>query len=139
MHSTKPMDRLVCGDVGYGKTELAMRAAFRSAVRNRQVAVLVPTTVLAQQHDQSFRERMADYPIRIESLSRFKSKKDQKKILKELAGGRDRHRDRHPPARPARRPASRTSASSSSTRSSGSASSTRSSSSGSARPSTCSP
>jgi transcription-repair coupling factor (superfamily II helicase) len=87
MHSTKPMDRLVCGDVGYGKTELAMRAAFRSAVANRQVAVLVPTTVLAQQHDQSFRERMADYPVRIESLSRFKSKKEQKKILKELAEG----------------------------------------------------
>jgi transcription-repair coupling factor (superfamily II helicase) len=87
MRSTKPMDRLVCGDVGYGKTELAMRAAFRSAVANRQVAVLVPTTVLAQQHDQSFRERMADYPVRIESLSRFKSKKDQKKILKDLAEG----------------------------------------------------
>jgi transcription-repair coupling factor (superfamily II helicase) len=87
MHSTRPMDRLVCGDVGYGKTELAMRAAFRSAVANRQVAVLVPTTVLAQQHDQSFRERMADYPIRIESLSRFKSKKEQKKILAELAEG----------------------------------------------------
>jgi transcription-repair coupling factor (superfamily II helicase) len=87
MHSTKPMDRLVCGDVGYGKTELAMRAAFRSAVANRQVAVLVPTTVLAQQHDQSFRERMADYPVRIESLSRFKTKKDQKKILKGLAEG----------------------------------------------------
>ena len=87
MHSTKPMDRLVCGDVGYGKTELAMRAAFRSAVANRQVAVLVPTTVLAQQHDQSFRERMADYPIRIESLSRFKTKKEQKKILAELADG----------------------------------------------------
>jgi transcription-repair coupling factor (superfamily II helicase) len=87
MHSTKPMDRLVCGDVGYGKTELAMRAAFRSAVANRQVAVLVPTTVLAQQHDQSFRERMAEYPVRIESLSRFKTKKEQKKILKELAEG----------------------------------------------------
>ncbi|MBV8881330.1 MAG: DEAD/DEAH box helicase, partial [Planctomycetaceae bacterium] len=87
MHSTKPMDRLVCGDVGYGKTELAMRAAFRSAVANRQVAVLVPTTVLAQQHDQSFRERMADYPVRIESLSRFKSKKEQKQILAQLAEG----------------------------------------------------
>jgi transcription-repair coupling factor (superfamily II helicase) len=87
MRTTKPMDRLVCGDVGYGKTELAMRAAFRSAVANRQVAVLVPTTVLAQQHDQSFRERMADYPVRIESLSRFKTKKEQKQILKELAEG----------------------------------------------------
>jgi len=87
MHSTKPMDRLVCGDVGYGKTELAMRAAFRCAVANRQVAILVPTTVLAQQHDQSFHERMADYPLRIESLSRFKTKKEQKKILAELAEG----------------------------------------------------
>jgi transcription-repair coupling factor (superfamily II helicase) len=87
MHSTKPMDRLVCGDVGYGKTELAMRAAFRCSVANRQVAVLVPTTVLAQQHDQSFRERMADYPVRIESLSRFKTKREQKKILAELAEG----------------------------------------------------
>jgi transcription-repair coupling factor (superfamily II helicase) len=87
MHSTKPMDRLVCGDVGYGKTELAMRAAFRCAVANRQVAILVPTTVLAQQHDQSFRERMAEYPIRIESISRFKTKKEQKKILKDLAEG----------------------------------------------------
>jgi transcription-repair coupling factor (superfamily II helicase) len=87
MHTSKPMDRLVCGDVGYGKTELAMRAAFRCAVANRQVAILVPTTVLAQQHDQSFHERMADYPVRIESLSRFKTKKEQKKILKELAEG----------------------------------------------------
>jgi transcription-repair coupling factor (superfamily II helicase) len=87
MRLPKPMDRLVCGDVGYGKTELAMRASFRTAVANRQVAVLVPTTVLAQQHDQSFRERMADYPIRVESLSRFKSKKDQKGILRDLAEG----------------------------------------------------
>ncbi len=87
MHSSKPMDRLICGDVGYGKTELAMRAAFRCAVANRQVAVLVPTTVLAQQHDQSFHERMADYPMRIESLSRFKSKREQKQILKALAEG----------------------------------------------------
>jgi len=87
MRTTRPMDRLVCGDVGYGKTELAMRAAFRCAVANRQVAVLVPTTVLAQQHDQSFRERMADYPVRIESLSRFKTKKEQKAILKALGEG----------------------------------------------------
>jgi transcription-repair coupling factor (superfamily II helicase) len=87
MRSPRPMDRLVCGDVGYGKTELAMRAAFRCAVANRQVAVLVPTTVLAQQHLQTFRERMADYPVRIESLSRFKSKAEQKKILKAVAAG----------------------------------------------------
>src|SRR5436853_1428886 len=87
MRTTMPIDQLVCGDVGYCKTELAMRAAFRCAVANRQVAVLVPTTVLAQQHDQSFRERMADYPIRVESLSRFKTKKEQKGILKDLAEG----------------------------------------------------
>ncbi len=88
MHASRPMDRLVCGDVGYGKTELAMRAAFRAVVANKQVAVLVPTTVLAQQHYQTFRERMADYPFRIEVLSRFKTKQEQKKILKEIAGGR---------------------------------------------------
>ncbi len=87
MRSPRPMDRLVCGDVGYGKTELAMRAAFRAAVSGRQVAVLVPTTVLAQQHDQTFRERMADYPVRIEALSRFKSRAEQKAVLKGLAEG----------------------------------------------------
>jgi transcription-repair coupling factor (superfamily II helicase) len=87
MHSPRPMDRLVCGDVGYGKTELAMRAAFRSAVNGKQVAVLVPTTVLAQQHYQTFRERMADYPVRIEVLSRFKSRAGQKAVLKGLAEG----------------------------------------------------
>ena len=88
MHLSRPMDRLVCGDVGYGKTELAMRAAFRSAVAGRQVAVLVPTTVLAQQHGQTFRERMADYPIRIEVLSRFRTKGEQKDIMKDLAEGK---------------------------------------------------
>jgi transcription-repair coupling factor (superfamily II helicase) len=87
MRTNRPMDRLVCGDVGYGKTELAMRAAFRCAAAGRQVAVLVPTTVLAQQHDQSFRERMADFPFRVESLSRFKTRKEQKKILDGLADG----------------------------------------------------
>jgi transcription-repair coupling factor (superfamily II helicase) len=87
MRAPRPMDRLVCGDVGYGKTELAMRAAFRAVVANRQVAVLVPTTVLAQQHFQTFRERMADYPFRIEVLSRFKSKPEQKKVLQDLASG----------------------------------------------------
>ncbi len=88
MHAPRPADRLVCGDVGYGKTELAMRAAFRAAAAGRQVAVLVPTTVLAQQHVQTFRERMADYPVRIEVLSRFRSKAEQKQVLRELAEGR---------------------------------------------------
>jgi transcription-repair coupling factor (superfamily II helicase) len=76
-----PMDRLLCGDVGYGKTELAMRAAFKVAEYGKQVAVLVPTTVLAEQHERTFRERFADYPFTIESVSRFKTKKQQDEII----------------------------------------------------------
>lgn len=87
MESKKPMDRLICGDVGYGKTEVAIRAAFKSVMSGRQVAILVPTTVLAQQHFNTFRERMADYPIRVEQLSRFRTKKEQRKIIEELARG----------------------------------------------------
>jgi transcription-repair coupling factor (superfamily II helicase) len=83
-----PMDRLVCGDVGYGKTEVAMRAAFRVVSEGRQVAVLVPTTVLALQHHQTFSERFKDYPVVIEELSRFKSPKVQSQILTRLAEGR---------------------------------------------------
>ena len=82
MERTRPMDRLICGDVGYGKTELAMRGAFKADAKGgRQVAVLVPTTVLAQQHLNTFRERMAGYPIAIEMISRFRSRAEQKKIL----------------------------------------------------------
>lgn len=88
MHSPRPMDRLVCGDVGYGKTELAMRAAFRAVLAHKQVAVLVPTTVLAEQHGQTFRERMADYPIRIEVLSRFRPRAEQARLVRDLAEGR---------------------------------------------------
>jgi transcription-repair coupling factor (superfamily II helicase) len=88
MESGKVMDRLVCGDVGYGKTEVAMRAAFRAVTEGKQVAVLVPTTVLAFQHEQSFRSRFKDYPIRIESVSRFKSAKEQKAVLEDAAGGK---------------------------------------------------
>ena len=77
----RPMDRLVCGDVGYGKTELAMRAAFKVVEYGRQVAVLVPTTVLAEQHYETFRERMADYPFAVGCLSRFRKATDQKKLL----------------------------------------------------------
>ena len=73
----RPMDRLVCGDVGFGKTEVAMRAAFLAVQSGRQVAVLVPTTLLAEQHHQSFQDRFAGWPIVIESLSRFKTKKEQ--------------------------------------------------------------
>jgi len=85
LSSGKMMDRLVCGDVGYGKTEVAMRAAFRAVTEGKQVAVLTPTTVLAFQHEQSFKARFKDYPVRIEGLSRFKSAAEQKKTL-ELTG-----------------------------------------------------
>ncbi|MFP4105907.1 MAG: transcription-repair coupling factor, partial [Phycisphaerae bacterium] len=84
MAAERPMDRLLCGDVGYGKTELAMRAAFRVAEAGRQAAVLVPTTVLADQHYRTFRERFADFPIHVEMLSRFRTGKQQKDILKRL-------------------------------------------------------
>jgi len=88
MQQGRPMDRLLCGDVGYGKTELAIRAAFKAAEYGRQVAMLAPTTVLAEQHERTFRERFADYPFRVESVSRFKSAGEAKKILDETAKGR---------------------------------------------------
>lgn len=88
MEKAKPMDRLVCGDVGYGKTEVAIRAAFKAVMDNKQVAVLVPTTVLAQQHFATFRERLKAFPVRIEVLSRFKSPREQREILEGLADGR---------------------------------------------------
>lgn len=87
MQKPRPMDRLLCGDVGYGKTELAMRAAFKAVEYGKQVAVLVPTTVLAEQHYRSFRERMADYPFAIDSISRFRTTKEQKDIVKRAAAG----------------------------------------------------
>ncbi len=87
MESPRPMDRLICGDVGYGKTEVAVRAAFKAVMDNRQVAVLVPTTVLAQQHYHTFSERMADYPINISVLSRFKKPAEQKEIVEKLQSG----------------------------------------------------
>lgn len=88
MQLAKPMDRLVCGDVGFGKTEVAMRAAFLAVQNNKQVAVLVPTTLLAQQHYESFKDRFADWPIRIEVLSRFGSSKTHLKIIEDLAEGK---------------------------------------------------
>lgn len=88
MESARPMDRLVCGDVGYGKTEVAIRAAFKAVQDKRQVAVLVPTTVLAQQHYQTFRERFADWPIHVQVLSRFKKKAEQDEIVREAALGK---------------------------------------------------
>src|SRR5690606_6337628 len=87
MESHRPMDRLLCGDVGYGKTEIAIRAAFKAAQDGRQVAVLAPTTILAEQHLHTFRERLAGYPIRIEALSRFRPQKEQDRILAALAAG----------------------------------------------------
>jgi transcription-repair coupling factor (superfamily II helicase) len=83
----KPMDRLICGDVGFGKTEVAIRAAFKCVMDGKQVAILVPTTVLAQQHFNNFRERMADYPIRVELLSRFRTQREQTRVVKDLAAG----------------------------------------------------
>lgn len=88
MQLAKPMDRLVCGDVGFGKTEVAMRAAFLAVQNNKQVAVLVPTTLLAQQHYESFKDRFADWPIRIEVLSRFGSNKSHLKIAEDLSNGK---------------------------------------------------
>jgi transcription-repair coupling factor (superfamily II helicase) len=87
MSDLRPADRLICGDVGFGKTEVAIRAAFKAAEFGRQVAVLVPTTVLAEQHERTFRGRFADYPFRIESISRFKTGKHQQEILDALRRG----------------------------------------------------
>lgn len=88
MEATTPMDRLLCGDVGYGKTEVAMRAAFKAVANSKQVAVLAPTTVLVFQHYETFRRRMAAFPIRIEMLSRFRSAREQKEALAALEAGK---------------------------------------------------
>ena len=87
LESGLPMDRLICGDVGYGKTEVAMRAALKVVQEGKQVALLVPTTILAQQHLLTFRERLADFPIKVEVLSRFRTAKEQKQVLQRLALG----------------------------------------------------
>jgi len=87
MERPKPMDRLICGDVGFGKTEVGIRAAFKTVLEGKQVAVLVPTTVLAQQHYNTFRERMADYPVRIELLSRFRTRQAQHNVIRDLIAG----------------------------------------------------
>ena len=87
MESARPMDRLICGDVGFGKTEVAIRAAFKAVMGGKQVAVLVPTTVLAQQHYHTFRERMSDYPVTVEMLSRFRSHSEQRKVVESLRDG----------------------------------------------------
>ena len=87
MERPKPMDRLICGDVGYGKTEIALRAAFKAVMDNKQVAILVPTTLLAQQHFTTFKERLQTFPLRVEVLSRFCSPEKEGEILKSLANG----------------------------------------------------
>ena len=87
MEDQKPMDRLLCGDVGYGKTEVAIRAAFKCVMDQKQVVYLVPTTVLADQQYENFKERMKEYPIRVEVLNRFKTKKQQDDIIKKLKLG----------------------------------------------------
>ena len=88
MESQKPMDRLVCGDVGFGKTEVAVRAAFKAACDSKQVAVLVPTTVLAYQHFQTFSKRLKDFPVRVDYLTRAKSTKQTNEVLRDLADGK---------------------------------------------------
>src|SRR5690625_2276281 len=87
MERERPMDRLLCGDVGYGKTEVAIRAAFKAITDSKQVAVLVPTTILAQQHFQTFTERFQDYPVNIGLLSRFQTPAQIKQTLKDLKNG----------------------------------------------------
>jgi len=87
MESEKPMDRLICGEVGYGKTEVAMRAAFKVVMDNKQVAILVPTTILAEQHLQNFLARLKDFPVRVEMLSRFKTSAQQRSIIEDLKKG----------------------------------------------------
>ena len=88
MEVVKPMERLVCGDVGYGKTEIAIRAAFKAVLDGKQVAILAPTTILVQQHYDNFRERMSSFPINIDMLSRFRTKQEQKKVIENLEEGK---------------------------------------------------
>lgn len=88
MENERPMDRLVCGDVGFGKTEIAIRAAFKAVDNNKQVAILVPTTILAFQHHQTFTERLKDFPVRIDYLNRFRTAKERKETLADLADGK---------------------------------------------------
>src|SRR5438270_4509399 len=88
MESSQPMDRLLCGDVGYGKTEVAMRAAFKAISDNKQVAVLAPTTVLAFQHYETFKQRFAPFPLTVEMISRFRTPKQVKEVLQRVEAGK---------------------------------------------------
>src|SRR4029077_19905393 len=87
MESPRPMDRLVCGDVGYGKTEVALRATFKAAAEGKQVMMLVPTTILAQQHYGTFAERLADYPFTLPHVSRFRTAGEQREAIRGFAEG----------------------------------------------------
>ena len=102
MESDRPMDRLVCGDVGFGKTEVAVRAAFKAASAGRQVLMLVPTTILAQQHAATFRDRFRDFPVRVEMVSRFRPPAEVKRVLAGVPRREGRGADRHPPSALAR-------------------------------------
>ena len=97
MERAFPMDRLLCGDVGFGKTEVAIRAAFKAIQDGKQVAVLAPTTLLATQHGNTFADRFAGFPVRVEVLSRFLTNAQAKKVIDGLASRRGRLRHRHPP------------------------------------------
>merc|ERR1711974_478077 len=88
MESERPMDRLVCGDVGFGKTEIAIRAAFKAVDNGKQVAVLVPTTILAFQHHKTFSERLKDFPVTVEYLNRFRSAKERRETIADLEAGK---------------------------------------------------
>src|SRR5581483_5584937 len=88
LEAARPMDRLVCGDVGFGKTEVAVRAAFAAAINGRQTLMLVPTTILAQQHWNTLRERYRDFPVNVEMVSRFRKQADVKKVLSEFSAGK---------------------------------------------------
>ncbi len=103
MEAPRPMDRLICGDVGYGKTEVALRAAFKAASQGKQVLMLAPTTILAQQHYGTFSERLADYPINVEHVSRFRSRRRAEGGDRGVRGRSRRHPDRHPSRALARR------------------------------------
>ena len=98
MEKPVPMDRLICGDVGYGKTEIAVRAAFKAVQDGKQVAVLVPTTLLVQQHLETFAERYAEFPVKVQALSRFQTDKEAKEVVDGLARRHGRRRHRHAPA-----------------------------------------
>ena len=88
MQSVQPMDRLICGDVGFGKTEIAIRAAFKAVDNGKQVAILVPTTILAFQHAKTFANRLRDFPVTVDYLNRFKTQKQKRETLENLSSGK---------------------------------------------------